>query len=270
MRTTDGGLNWTVATGAVGGSNFGIAYATSSVVAVTTFAGLIVRSVDGGATWTNATMLTVASYPMWSASFFDASKGLAVGSYGQIIATTNGGASWSTTTLRFDQDQGQVDVVYDIARTGSQSWFAAASSGLYVTTDEGASFTRREDRSVDLRVVPQCPTGIALERLGPTHLAHDRRRRHMDRLQSAGIRHRSTVSFGPGGVALIGSDHNVFRSTDGGARGPPSTPTVWQLPDVQHRLGGREQRVRRRKPVPALDQRRGEFLVVPPRPRRVT
>jgi len=216
VRTTNGGSTWTTSTGNVTGSQFGVAYATSTVAVATTFTGQIVRSVDGGATWTNASMPAISGFPMWAVSFFDASRGLAVGSYGQIESTADGGATWSTSTLRFDPAQGQVDVVYDIARTGPQSWLAAAASGLYRTTDEGATFTRVMTGSWASLSFRDPLVGVAI---GGASSGVWRTTDGGVTWTGVGLPKPaavSTVSFGPGGVALIGSDHYVFRSTDGG------------------------------------------------------
>jgi photosystem II stability/assembly factor-like uncharacterized protein len=207
VRTTNGGTTWTNATGNTTGSNFGLAYATSSVAAVTTFGGLVVRSVDGGSTWSNATMPPISGFPMWAVSFFDATRGVAVGSYGQLISTSDGGASWTTTTQRYDQSYGQVEVVNDICRTGSQTWFAATSSGLYRTTDEGASFTRVMAGGWISLSFRDPMTGVALGGAGS----------HYWYTTDGGLTWTganlpvpaapTTVEFGPGGVGLMGSDH---------------------------------------------------------------
>jgi photosystem II stability/assembly factor-like uncharacterized protein len=56
--------------------------------------GTILRTVDGGATWTLQSSGTTNW--LFGVSFVDANTGTAVGDFGTILRTMNGGATWTT------------------------------------------------------------------------------------------------------------------------------------------------------------------------------
>src|SRR5438034_1339933 len=58
--------------------------------------GTIVRTTDGGNSWTIQSSGTTQN--LWAVSFVDANNGTAVGESGTIIATTDGGAHWLPQT----------------------------------------------------------------------------------------------------------------------------------------------------------------------------
>src|SRR5215211_3461476 len=65
--------------------------------------GTIVRTTDGGNSWTIQASGTTQT--LWAVSFTDANNGTAVGEGGTIVGTTDGGAHWASqpsgTTLEF-------------------------------------------------------------------------------------------------------------------------------------------------------------------------
>ena len=58
--------------------------------------GTILRTTNGGTTWTSQTSGTTNE--LWGVSFTDANTGTAVGSEGTILRTTNGGTTWTSQT----------------------------------------------------------------------------------------------------------------------------------------------------------------------------
>src|SRR5881398_501522 len=58
--------------------------------------GTIVRTTDGGNSWTIQSSGTTQN--LWAVSFVDANNGTAVGESGTIVATTDGGAHWLPQT----------------------------------------------------------------------------------------------------------------------------------------------------------------------------
>lgn len=107
-KTIDGGATWTKLTNA---PNTGYSDIATSAGIVTMACGSrnIVRTVDGGATFT--VMVLPWTTRMNALYFFDANTGVAVGESGTIVRTTDGGATWT----RF--------------LTGSTRAFAAVSFG---------------------------------------------------------------------------------------------------------------------------------------------
>jgi len=65
--------------------------------------GVILKSVDGGITWTSSNS-GVSIENLNSISFKDAQNGVAVGNNGSVFITTNGGSSWSAETVGTTRD----------------------------------------------------------------------------------------------------------------------------------------------------------------------
>ena len=61
--------------------------------------GTILKTTNGGATWTLSNSGVGSSYALYSFLFFDKNIGLAAGSYGTMFRTTNGGMTWTPTVL---------------------------------------------------------------------------------------------------------------------------------------------------------------------------
>ncbi len=80
--------------------------------------GIILKTVDGGGSWTDITPSIPAVTGLYSVDFMNEDCGVAVGSAGEIVYTTDGGASWTEktgfgsdglTNVRFgDTDRGWV------------------------------------------------------------------------------------------------------------------------------------------------------------------
>src|SRR5438034_7511592 len=111
--------------------------------------GTIVRTTDGGNSWTIQVSGTTQN--LWAVSFKDSNKGTAVGEGGTILGTTDGGANWvpqtSGTTLQLrgvslsDANNGTaVGEGGTILRTtdGGNSWLPQCSGTL--NTLIGVSF----------------------------------------------------------------------------------------------------------------------------------
>lgn len=56
--------------------------------------GVIITSGDGGQTWTRQLYDPERGQPIMDLHFFDASEGLAIGAYGLMLITSDGGANW--------------------------------------------------------------------------------------------------------------------------------------------------------------------------------
>ena len=96
--------------------------------------GTIIKTTDGGATWSEQTSPTVQN--LEGVSFTDSNNGTAVGWWGTIIKTTNGGTTWTFQT------SGTEEELYAVS-------FADANNGIVVgwfgtilrTTNGGATWT---------------------------------------------------------------------------------------------------------------------------------
>ena len=100
MRSTDFGANWaSVGAGLPNGAQnyfdlYGVVARDGFVGAFGAPGTQFFRSDDGGATWFGAS--TGVTTPLRKAWFVDGSRGWAVGDFGVIIATEDGGRTWQT------------------------------------------------------------------------------------------------------------------------------------------------------------------------------
>jgi len=79
---------------------YGVAAAPGAVWWVVGEAGTLLRSTNDGQTWTSVTV--PSGEDLYAASFWDSSRGIAVGLHGAALLTTNGGASWTDVSTGLD------------------------------------------------------------------------------------------------------------------------------------------------------------------------
>jgi len=71
-----------------------VSFASQSVGIVSGFGGVLLKTTDGGATWTQQT--SNVSFALYAVKMFSASEAVAVGANGMIIRSGNAGATWDT------------------------------------------------------------------------------------------------------------------------------------------------------------------------------
>lgn len=161
--------------------------------------GRILKTVDGGTTWTAQTTATqfagAASWPNF-VHFFDANNGVAAGDPDgsttpgfEIYRTTNGGTTWTRVTnipAALGGEFGATGVAYAPMQTGigNSVWFATSEGRVYRSSDQGLTW------SVSNTGLGDAPTGLAF-------------------------------SSATNGLAVLadgsGSGYTLRRTTDGGA-----------------------------------------------------
>lgn len=95
--------------------------------------GVVLRTLDGGATWTVTSAPTTAH--LRAIRFVDASVGWAVGDGGTILRTTNAGATWTV------QSSGtQVALLGVAAVSATQAWAVGEGGTVLRTSDGGATW----------------------------------------------------------------------------------------------------------------------------------
>ncbi len=142
VRTTDGGASWTlVHDQGTGNELHDLWFASASIGYAVGDGGRILKSVNGGASWSAQTSGTGQS--LNGVYFSSPTNGMAVGD-GVVLTTTNGGSTWITTTITW--------TLNDVRSPDGSTWVACGTDGtVLVSTDFGGNWT---DRS--LPVNPYC------------------------------------------------------------------------------------------------------------------
>lgn len=96
---------------------------------------ILMRTTDGGATWTQASAVTRSPFgfgdPLWHIQFVNANDGFAMGN--RAYRTNDAGASW--------QQVSSPDTIYDFDFLTPQRGFASSRRAIYVTSNAGTSWT---------------------------------------------------------------------------------------------------------------------------------
>ena len=125
MRTDDGGAHWTPVHDAEGESNpfySAVDFVHENhgwIVGHEGGSGFILRTVDGGQTWTTT---PDAPFPLGGVAFLDETYGIAVGTEGEgVLQTKDGGVTWS------DAPAPQARFV---TRAGDHLWLITLDGGI--------------------------------------------------------------------------------------------------------------------------------------------
>ena len=153
-KSTNGGVNWTTNSDLfpdLGISDIAIQPGNSQIMYLATgdrdgyytgggghvYTYGIMKSTDGGSTWTNISTMTITSNDMMSRLLIDPSNTqniYAAGSFG-IIKSTDAGASWNSIMPSGDP-------IFSMEfKPGNSSTIYAAGKGFYVSTDAGNTWS---------------------------------------------------------------------------------------------------------------------------------
>lgn len=123
---------------------------------------LILRTLDGGGTWSQVHFDPDDQRPLFDVWFRNAKRGFAVGAYGLLLATTDGGENWESsnlesepwpdlTTVGLDPDESddfefENDVFFDfhlnniVAAKGGDLYIAAETGNFFRSGDGGETW----------------------------------------------------------------------------------------------------------------------------------
>jgi photosystem II stability/assembly factor-like uncharacterized protein len=98
---------------------------------------VILRSADGGASWVRQHLPEAAVEPLLDVWFADERRGIAIGAFGRIVTTEDGGDSWRAGLI--DDREPHANA---IAQGSEQALYIAAEFGtLFSSTDLGRTWT---------------------------------------------------------------------------------------------------------------------------------
>lgn len=187
--------------------------------------GHVVLSHDNGQTWTQSPTPTRAL--LTAVSFADATTGWVVGHDGVILATTDGGKSWT----RQDQGDDLETIFLDVLFLDAQRGFAVGAYGKFLaTTDGGKTWTASHPSEEDVHY-----NRISRDSAGWLYLAGEAGTLLISR--DGGQKwSRSEVPYDGSLYGVIPVDRsrlityglrgNIFVSTDGGATWAPEPGAV--------------------------------------------
>jgi hypothetical protein len=125
------------------GDHRGVCFTDVNTGTVVGSAGAILRTTNGGTTWTSQSSGTTAA--LYGVSFTDANAGTAVGDNGKILHTTNGGTIWTS------QLSGTTKALTGVSFTDANTGTAVGLNGTILRTLTGGVTGVEED----LRHFPQ-------------------------------------------------------------------------------------------------------------------
>lgn len=173
LRSTDGGAQWQAVAVPVSADLTSVRFSSSDTAWAVGHDAVILKSTDGGATWARVldgrvllktlqqaaqgdprlakdverTMAQSASPDVWPTALFDlmfidAERGFAVGAFGLLLATTDGGKTWQPASDRTDNERGFH--LYAIQGEGGRPYIAGEQGVLLRLDAMGQRFVRVE------------------------------------------------------------------------------------------------------------------------------
>lgn len=137
FKTSDGGVNWTNISSAITGTNRGICGICCVNTSITYAVGVwsspayVIKSIDGGTTWTYTDMSAYAK-DLIDVQFTDANNGYVTGESNVtaegavILKTTDGGSTWSKVFT----SNGPGERLWKIQNLDGQNWFGCIESAV--------------------------------------------------------------------------------------------------------------------------------------------
>ena len=132
--TNDGGQTWTQASG-VAVAPMMVTYVNDSIVVGVGNEDRIMRSTDGGYSWTEVYSTGISDYILLGVYFLNDQYGMATGDYGHVYTTNDGGENWTMNIPGYD-DILHTPFIWD----EDTAWIAGTPEVVYKTTDGGASW----------------------------------------------------------------------------------------------------------------------------------
>lgn len=99
--------------------------------------GAVLRTDDGGETWTRQRLDTSQDRPLFALHFFDANHGVAVGLWSLVLVTNDGGQNWKSVELAPPEGAKKADLnLLGLFADGAGRLFAAGEKGMVLRSDD--------------------------------------------------------------------------------------------------------------------------------------
>src|SRR2546425_2838867 len=104
--------------------------------------GVILRTTDGGETWSVQRSDVTTDRPLFAVHFFDAQHGVAVGLWSLVLTTDDGGASWTTVQMPAPEGAKKADLnLWGLFVDARGRAYAVAEKGMLLRSgDQGQSW----------------------------------------------------------------------------------------------------------------------------------
>lgn len=136
LLSPDGGLSWHQAAVPVRVTLTGVCFHDRSLGWAVGHDGVILRTRNGGDTWTLLYTQGEEDRPLLDVLFLDADRGFVIGAYGLFLSTVDGGDTWEEVYVGKDDWH-----LNHIARSAAGRLYIAAETGnVYRSDDEGAAW----------------------------------------------------------------------------------------------------------------------------------
>lgn len=127
---------------------YGVAFPSASIGYTVGAGGAILKSTDGGVTWTQQTSNVTGS--LYGVFFKSDTEGWACGAGGTLLSTTDGGANW---TVHAQSGVVATSNFNDIYFVGNSGWAGNDDNNLYYTTDNGVTWALQASFADDVNGV---------------------------------------------------------------------------------------------------------------------
>ena len=183
--------------------------------------GVLAVTHDAGATWTE--LSKGVRVPFGNASFVSSTRGWVCGYGGAVLRTVDGGATWAKLRTGTSKNLGDVDFV-----TAKVGWIVGADGLIRRTADGGAHWTAQRSRMsgglISVDFVDKLH-GWAAGQAGAVLRTKDGGKK-WTRLRTHVGWNLAAVQFVSARVGWVVGDQGVLRTTDGGAHWRVSRPSI--------------------------------------------
>jgi photosystem II stability/assembly factor-like uncharacterized protein len=192
----------------------------------------IVRTRDGGKTWTLQNFQPELEMPFLSVLFLDANRGFAVGAYGLFYETADGGETWEEKDAPAVREE-EVHLNAIVRLNNGDLFIAGESTMLAVSSDEGRTWTRLQSpyESTLFGALPYGDKGVLIYGLrGNVFVNNDVRGNRWTELNTNSVASMFGGTVLPDGrLAMVGINGVIFITDRSGSVTVMQTPAGTSL-----------------------------------------